>query len=78
VDFDLKMKKNIGLQLIYLCVAAVAVTFIIQYAFDRALDAKVLTYIIPACIVSYVSGRQDERKSSYPIEPKPSSQERKN
>lgn len=57
------MKKNdIGLNLLYLCAIATVITFVVQYLFDKKLNTDVLSYTIPACIVSYVLGRHDERK----------------
>lgn len=46
-------------RLLALCLAASAITFVVQYALDRRLDVYILTYLLPACIVAYLSGRRD-------------------
>jgi hypothetical protein len=51
--------NTIAWRLLALCSVAIALTLVLQYAFIRRVDAEVLTYIIPACIVSYVLGRRD-------------------
>jgi hypothetical protein len=53
------MNERIGSHLVILWILASGLLFAFQYAFDSGIDARVLTYLIPGCTVSYLLGRQD-------------------
>jgi hypothetical protein len=54
-----KINGRIAWHLLYIWIVAIALLFIIEFAFDRRIDTSVLTYLIPGCTVSYLLGRRD-------------------
>ena len=57
-----KANNNIARNLLLLCFLATVVTFAVQYLFEGKVNADVLSFIIPACVTSYLFGRQDGQK----------------
>lgn len=57
-----QIRNDIGWRLLYLCLGATAMVFIIQFVFDGELNSDVLNYAIPVCIVSYLSGLRDGKR----------------
>lgn len=60
-------KKQIDkalLQLVRFLVVVVAVTFGIQFVFEKAIHADALTYILPVALASYFIGKAEGQKEA--------------
>ena len=55
------MRTKMISKIVLLCVSACLMTCLVQWLFGEKMDMDVLTYVVPACIVSYVLGMNDAK-----------------